>query len=136
MNRFQKAIRIFSILLCYHCHADAQAPAKVVKLNQLGFYIKAPKIAVMTKDSITGSFYVVSDKGDTAFKGLLSEIRQSANSSLKTRIADFSALQKTGNYFIAVPGIENSYFFHMRSIGNIPKMSQFEIVMQDCTFPF
>jgi endoglucanase len=61
-------------------------------------------------------FYVLrANVGDTIYKNTLSEVRSSTNSSTKTRIADFSALQQNGTYVIYVPGIGSSYPFH---IGN------------------
>ena len=38
---------------------------------------------------------------------------RSANSSLQTRMADFSTLDKEGNYIIAVPGFSNSFPFRI-----------------------
>lgn len=49
--------------------------------------------------------------GDTVYKNKLSDIRSSANSSTKTRIADFSAFQQKDTYVVYIPGIGNSYSF-------------------------
>ena len=65
-----------------------------IRLNQLGFYPNAPKIAVVINDSIDNNFYVINtNKHDTVYKGKLSDIHHSNNSSLTTRIADFSVIQ-------------------------------------------
>jgi endoglucanase len=103
--------------------AFAQSAQDVIRINQSGYYSKAPKLAVVigdyTSDEYAGEnfgFYVLKyNSGDTAFKGSFGKLRQSTNSSLKTRIADFSALQKNGTYILFVPGIGNSYPFE---IGN------------------
>ncbi len=83
-----------------------------IVLNQLGFYPKAPKIAVVTGATIARQFYILSAaKRDTVFMGTLGEQQQSAYSATITRIADFSTLQKTGQYIITVPGVGASYVF-------------------------
>src|ERR1700682_2628529 len=83
----------------------AQDSLTNVRLDQEGFYPKEPKIAVITgpedKTSLSPlnktSFYVISENGsDTIYRGELSGIRHSLNSSLQTRIADFSSISQTG----------------------------------------
>ena len=103
--------------------AAAQSSRDIIKINQSGYYTHAPKIAVVTSDYKTdeyaganfGFFVFKAETGDTVFKGSLGAIRQSANSSIKTRMADFTALQQSGSFVIYIPGIGNSYAF---TIGN------------------
>lgn len=100
---------------------SAQSSQTIIKIDQEGYYTHAPKLAVLTGDYKTDeyagsnfNFYVLrANVGDTVYKNQLSEIRSSANSSVKTRIADFSALQQTGTYVIYIPGIGNSYPFRI-----------------------
>ena len=102
---------------------SAQSSQTIIKINQSGYYTKAPKVAVVTSDYKTdeyaGSnfgFYILrANIGDTVYKNRLSEIRSSTNSSIKSRIADFSALQENGTYVIYIPGIGNSYPFKIGS---------------------
>ena len=64
-----------------------------IRINQLGFYEYAPKIAILTGDTTSSSFFIVTAQtADTVFSGQLSGVMQSANSSLKTRVIDFSGL--------------------------------------------
>ena len=99
----------------------AQEMGKNIQLNQLGFYPLANKIAVVTGDIKATAFYIISaDKKDTVFKGKLSAQRQSKNSSTKTKVADFSSLQKKGRFTIAVPGVEDSYIFQISHLINYP----------------
>ena len=85
-----------------------------VCLNQLGFYPSSPKTAVVKGESSATSFFVLSfDKRDTVFKGRLSDVIQSANSSLKTRLADFSNFQKPGRYVLGVESLGESYPFNI-----------------------
>jgi len=103
-------------LLMYAMSTTAQPPINAIRLNQLGFYEKAPKIAVLVGDTISTAFFIVGDPGgDTVFRGKLTNVIRSANSSIKTRIIDFSALQLAGQYKIIVPGLAASYLF---TIGN------------------
>jgi endoglucanase len=83
-----------------------------IKLNQSGFYPQGPKVAVVTGDTVSKNFLVITiDFKDTLYKGVLSEIKHSNNSSLTTRTAEFSAFQKPGKYVIVIPGIGYSYPF-------------------------
>ncbi|HEX9511789.1 MAG TPA: glycoside hydrolase family 9 protein [Puia sp.] len=89
--------------------------AQSIRINQLGYYPYAPKIAiVLSTDGSDRLFYLLSPHGhDTAYRGHLGPLVRSANSSLSTRIADFSAFEKEGLYEIVVPGMENSYPFRI-----------------------
>lgn len=106
--------------------ASAQSSHNIIKINQSGYYPNAPKVAVVTGDYKTdeyaGSnfgFYVLrADVGDTVYKSRLGDVRSSTNSTIKSRIADFSALHQTGTFVIYVPGIGNSYPFHIGNNAN------------------
>src|SRR5580765_3986011 len=90
-------------------HAFVQSHNAPVCLNQLGFYPSSPKTAIVKGESSSTSFFVLSfDKRDTVFKGTLSDVIQSANSSLKTRVADFSNFQKPGRYVLGVKSLGES----------------------------
>lgn len=103
----------FLFLIC--CSVNAQTVDENIRLNQLGFYPNAQKIAVIIGNPSTNNFYVLEvNKKDTAFKGRLSAVHHSINSSLTTRIADFSTLKTTGKYFIAVAGEKKSYQFSIQ----------------------
>lgn len=107
-------MRYFAIAIC--CLLPAAAPAQTagnnIRINQLGYYVYAPKLAIVTGNITTNEFYLVSASGkDTVFKAALSPVMQSANSSLTTRVANFTAFEKEGNYAIAVPGLPVSYLF-------------------------
>ena len=102
---------------------QGQEPVTKICINQEGYYPKSPKIAIVTSAPLaTGnfprsesSFFVISESaGDTAFRGNLSPVRSSSNSSTETRIADFSALSVPGSYRITVEGCCRSYLFHIK----------------------
>ncbi len=94
---------------------QAQNVQTTFKLNQSGFYPNANKIAVLTDTVAAANFYITSvNSKDTFFTGTLSEQRQSAYSSTKTRIADFSSFTKPGKY-IVVTGNNHSYPFEIKN---------------------
>jgi Glycoside hydrolase 97/Glycosyl hydrolase family 9/Glycosyl-hydrolase 97 N-terminal/Glycosyl-hydrolase 97 C-terminal, oligomerisation/Cellulase N-terminal ig-like domain len=93
-------------------------PAPMIDINQVGFYPTAPKLAVVTGTAgVTGAgdrfFVVTADAGDTVFAGQLGLAMTSANSSLSTRLADFTALKIPGRYCVVLPGIGLSYPFRV-----------------------
>ena len=107
-----KKIHVASFLLLVSFLTCAQSPDNRIRINQLGYYINGPKIAIIVAEVPASQFYIVSvTAGDTVFKAALSSVMQSANSSLKTRIIDFSALHTAGNFMIMIPGLPASYAF-------------------------
>lgn len=104
-----------SLFLFCSCSFFSQQE-RSIQLNQLGFYPAAPKIAVITGEGQDNRFHVIKALSrDTVFTGLLSEVRQSAYSSTKTRIADFSALQQEGSYYLSVPGAGKPVSFSIKN---------------------
>src|SRR5476651_884188 len=76
-----------------------------IRLNQLGFYPDAPKIAVIIADG-PGAFRIESvAKKQVVFKGTLIASTLPALNGKKTLIADFSALRDTGAYILVVDGL-------------------------------
>lgn len=104
-----------SVCLCclFFYISKAQLADEHIRLNQSGFYPSAPKVAVTVNDSISDNFYVLSvSKRDTVYRGKLGVVLHSKNSSLSTRIADFTALNKAGNY-VVIAGNKTSYPFNI-----------------------
>lgn len=98
-----------SSLLSQAQHSDA------IRLNQVGFYPAAPKVAVVAAEG--GDAFEVKDarSGKTVFKGKMGEMRTSQHSGKQTRLADFSTVRKAGSYVVDVPGVGKSAAF---TIGN------------------
>jgi endoglucanase len=91
-----------------------EKPLDPIRLNQIGFYPSAQKLAVVITD-VEGEFYISTpDAKKKLFSGKLGEVRSSSYSSKKTRLADFSAFDKKGTYVLVVPGIGNSYPFEIK----------------------
>jgi len=96
--------------------AFSQQVTDRIRINQLGYYPHAPKLAVVTGNLNATLFYITSTNlRDTFFRGDLSASRKSAYSSTITRLADFSSFTKTGSYVLLVPGIGHSYVFRVAS---------------------
>lgn len=118
-------IRVFLvaglIAFCAPRPAVVDLPPAAIALNQIGFYPQAQKIAIVTVNPDAGVartpasdvFYILSARQDTVFTGSLGSLTPSSNSSLQTRLADFSAFRKTGTYTMAVPGMPRSYPFRI-----------------------
>src|SRR5687768_17243222 len=93
-NRLMKQF-LFCVLASLPAVAYAQTFTDRIKLNQVGFYPNAPKLAAVTGDVNATSFYITSTNlRDTIFTGNLSPARQSAYSKTTTRLADFSQVKK------------------------------------------
>ncbi len=108
-------VLITSILFCSFSFCSfSQTVTIQIKLNQSGFYPDAPKIAIVTGETSASKFYITSTNlRDTLFTGVLSEEKQSAYSSTKTRIANFSSFSTKGSFVVCIPDVGNSYVFEI-----------------------
>lgn len=96
-----------SITICRGQYAEA------IRLNQVGYYPNAPKMAVVAGE-MSGTFEVKDAKsGKTVLKGTLGVTRTSQHSGKTTRIADFGQLKKTGTYVIEIAGVGKSAPFRI-----------------------
>ncbi len=110
----RKLILLFLICTSISTVLTAQEIASKIRLNQIGFYPDAAKIAVIAdyKDS---DFQIKSiSSGEIVFKSRLSDPHKSDFSQEVTRIADFSKITKPGNYELVLPGQGDSYTFEIK----------------------
>lgn len=124
MNTLRLSLTCLATLYC--TVAAAQTPVRSIRINQLGYYPGAEKIAVITVSGKTSPqpFYILAADGqDTIYRGTTGEVRSSANSSLQTQLIDFSKLQQAGRYVIAVPGQPVSYPFRIQPSVNHPAVA-------------
>ena len=87
---------------------------KTIKLNQLGFFTKGYKKAVVASGLTPAtSYYIVSSSNlkDTVYRGSLTVTQNWTYSSEKVQIADFTKFNVPGQYIMLVPGITNSNTF-------------------------
>ncbi len=95
--------------------ANEQELTDHIRLNQVGFYPEAPKIAVVAADNAASKFYVKTpDLTQTLFSGKLTDATPSEFSNKPTRVADFSAFTDTGRFVLVVPELGHSYTFGIR----------------------
>lgn len=93
---------------------QAQQTTHPIRINQEGYYVQGPKVAAVVGNIAATDFYIVgAGSKDTVYSGKLSATKQSANSSLQTKLADFSTFRRPGNFRLLVPGMESSYIFRV-----------------------
>src|ERR1700730_8651208 len=119
VSRYELIFILISLFLINAHYSFSQNVTASIKLNQLGFYPDAPKAAVVTAPLSTNNFYITSTNlRDTFFTGTLSEEKQSAYSSTRTRIADFSSLTTKGSFVVFIEGVGHSYVFEISDDAN------------------
>ncbi|MDB5024528.1 MAG: cellulase [Mucilaginibacter sp.] len=102
---------VFSLLYISSSAKDfADSAGQKIRLNQIGFYPGAPKIAIVPAAK-RGSFFLQTTERKTVFKGILKKSMKPDFAGNYTWIADFSAYHKSGKYILNIPGIGNSYPF-------------------------
>jgi endoglucanase len=93
----------------------AQSATESIRLNQVGFYPQAGKMAVVVGDTKADKFYLkTADGKKTVFTGSLSAVQPNEFSQKPTRVADFSAFQQAGAYVVEVPQLGHSYPFEIQ----------------------
>jgi len=108
MILMKKIVYLFLSIGFFSLSLYAQPPQ--IAVNQAGYYPKAPKQAVVVGMPSAERFTIVSENGNTVFQGRLGAVRQSKNSSLVTRIADFSGFTKKGKYRVLSAGLASPVF--------------------------
>ena len=93
---------------CYAQNADT-----IIRLNQIGFFPNAAKVAIVINAS-QGTFYLKDKADQTVFTGKLKKSASPAFSGKYTWIADFSSFERSGKYFIDIPGMGDSYTFEIK----------------------
>jgi endoglucanase len=110
-----KTLFCYTLCLAILVHVvQAQKPSEYIRLNQIGFYPGASKIAVVIGEGRND--FVIKDlkSKKTVFKGALGETRKSTYSGKTDQIADFSSFRKPGNYVLEVPALGTSYPFEIQ----------------------
>jgi endoglucanase len=110
----RKLIYILLICISTPLIMAAQEAANRIRLNQIGFYPDAPKIAVITDYNNSEFFIKSATSGEIVFKSKLSAPHKSEFSPKVTRIADFSVVTKPGIYKLNLPGQGDSYTFEIK----------------------
>ena len=83
-----------------------------IRINQIGYYPQHQKIAVVPGETNATTFYLVDNfTQKVVWEGTLSETRYSGYSNKISKIADFTAFQKKGEFVLAVKELGKSYPF-------------------------
>lgn len=94
---------------------SAQTPSDRIRLNQLGFYPQAPKVAIVAGQALRGPFFLKSTTtGKVVFTGALGDTLRHPFSGRVNTVADFSGFRKTGAYYLEIPSVGASYPFEIR----------------------
>lgn len=87
------------------------ATQESIRLNQIGFYPKAVKIAIAV-GATSETFYVTTtNQADTVFTGSLGAAKVWLHSNESVKLIDFTAFQQPGQYIMVVPGLGQSHPF-------------------------
>ncbi|HZX57494.1 MAG TPA: glycoside hydrolase family 9 protein [Mucilaginibacter sp.] len=92
------------------CKSTLDSGEIKIRLNQVGFYPNAHKIAIVLTDK-EAYFSLLSLNKKKVFSGHLIKSLQPDFAGNYTYTADFSKFNKTGTYVLTIPGIGNSYPF-------------------------
>lgn len=107
---FLVLIGVATVLCGWTRDANGQTVgAEQIRLNQEGYYPEGPKLAVVTGEHGDAFYLTTTTDGKKVWEGKLSTPRSSSYNPKKTRIADFSAFQKSGTYQLVVKGAGKSY---------------------------
>ncbi|HEY0655785.1 MAG TPA: glycoside hydrolase family 9 protein [Chryseosolibacter sp.] len=103
------------LVFIFHSTFSQDKHSALIRLNQVGFYPNAKKLAVVANES-SAEFYIASpDRKKKYFSGKLSAVKASSFSPAKTRIADFSEFKTKGAFVVVVPGLGYSYPFEIKA---------------------
>ncbi|WP_460615257.1 glycoside hydrolase family 9 protein [Hymenobacter seoulensis] len=93
----------------------AQSVTDSIRLNQVGYYPGAPKLAVVTGAAGEAFALKTPDRRTTVFTGTLGAPASGTARASSLRIADFSGCTTPGTYVLEVPGLGVSYPFQIRA---------------------
>jgi endoglucanase len=111
----KKLLILLSAFIILLQSVDAQDGKSLIRINQIGYYPDAPKIAVIA-ENLVGDFSVLDAvTGEIVFTAPLSSPRKSSFSDRTTRIADFTSVTKPGRYMISLQGQGESYVFEIKN---------------------
>jgi len=96
--------------LPFACIHAAEAPTAAIKVDQVGYPLHGPKMALVS--TAAGEFTVRrTTDGAVEFRGKLTPAQSDPDTGDTVQAADFSALEKPGNYYLEVPGVGRSWNF-------------------------
>jgi endoglucanase len=107
-----RELAVCSVLALAAGLPQAAAPTTAIKIDQVGYLPGFPKVALVAA-SPRGSEFVVkrAKDADVVFRGKLAAPAEDADSGDRVQVADFSALEERGRFYLEVPGVGRSWPF-------------------------
>jgi endoglucanase len=103
------ALAALSLFLLIRAQA-AQAPTPAIKVDQVGYPLDGPKVALVSAPAQT--FHLKrSSNGRAVFHGTLESPQADAGTGDQVQAADFSSYRKAGSYYLDIPGVGRSWDF-------------------------
>ena len=90
--------------------SGAENPTTAIKVDQVGYPIDGPKIALVSAPAESFSLKRTSDH-TVVFQRKLGPGANDADSGDRIQSADFSAVHETGRYYLDIPGVGRSWNF-------------------------
>jgi len=88
----------------------AESSRLAIKVDQVGYPLNGPKLALVSSPATTFEIRRSSD-GGVVFHGKLTLPQSDPNTGDQVQAADFSGLRQTGSFYIMVPGVGRSWDF-------------------------
>ena len=112
-GRLLQSAVLAGLLLCSGaCAHTAETLPWAIKVDQVGYPLNGPKVALVSAPGTT--FEVLRSSDNSAvFQGKLTPAQADENSGDQVQAADFSALRQAGRYYISVPGVGRSWDFEI-----------------------
>jgi len=109
----------FLLILLFGCNQGSETIDyeinESIRVNQVGYYPKGKKTAIVAEDSPADTFFVLDTKSNQkVFEGSLLPAVTSPISQKSTRRADFSEFEKKGIFCIYIPGLGCSPPFEIK----------------------
>jgi endoglucanase len=105
---------LFAFVIFAGLSAGAQNFSGQIRVNQVGYYPKGEKIAAIVSEAAE-VFYIKTERGAVVFKGKAGAPVTNPHSGKVSKLADFSALQKPGKYYVEVPALGRSPLFEVKN---------------------
>jgi endoglucanase len=101
-----------SLILIFSLLSVPPAPTTQIKVDQVGYLTRAPKVAFVVSPRPAEVFNVRRARdGSVAFSGKLAPPVDDADSGDRVQAADFTKLEEAGSYYLDVPGVGRSWDF-------------------------
>lgn len=110
--RLVRTLTLFLFFSVLHVSAATVA----IKVDQAGYLPDAPKLAMVVPQSGPGEGTFVTRRvkdGSEVFQGKLSGPMPDSDSGEQVRIADFTKVTETGQFYLDVPGVGTSWHFRI-----------------------